>query len=1260
MAPAGGNAKGRKAKDKENKKQKGKAGKKGNKAQKQEDPPETQASPKPSPKPSPKASPLPSPQPSPKISPKTSPIIEPEELPQRPPSIIESLPPLPGSVDSTPSVTPLSFTPGGLESPQVPIATLHQAEVDDGDRNEDDDKAVDNDNNNAKDIDSGNDKGNTEDPSNEDDKGEAQDPNNEDDKDETQDPNNGDDKDNAQDNNEDDVNGGESEEPRVPSAPSPASVASSAGPATPAATLSTNPFEVQRSTDKGLQDVAATPASPVPVRYPTPSAAHIPLPSPSLSEVRPRPTPPPSYHHYPHASSSPAPIGSPHYAFASPVLNPYAHAMIPPNAPLVDSHNMAVASPNYHTPLRSSAMDSPYSPFHHTKRASRTSFSRGFADQYYNPGYNSGYGPVKEAGPVQPPVVENGKSSSNAEGVSVSLLQRIQSVIPDIGQLVDSYRETQTQLSAREAEHKQIEAQHEQSLMQKEFYIDALQDQLQKNAKEKLEQCTKLKGRINELRLEIGDLQEKHSDTAETLAEVQKENEELTQTREELQREIESLQRAVEEEKAAHAQELEQQKENEKEALDNQKQELEGYFQEIKDADDKLAAEQLQAREKELMDERDALKAEWESEKQELEDAKSALITDYEGKLESKQADIDAKQGELDAKQAALEAKQAELEAKQAELDATQAELEARKADLEAKTAECESKQGELETKQGELDAKQGELDGKEAEVKAKEGEIETMRGELDTKQGELDAKQSELEAKLAELEGKKTELEEKQAELTVKQSELETIQGELTDKKSELESKQTELEAKQGELDAKQAELDETKKICADEVAALNDTHEKERSAAAQEAEEKINNLITEYQQKEEAWQKTREDLEAQLLQRVEELKQAGEEKEVLAKEGLAKEEQLRSVVDEMRQTHENLSKDRERLKKTLHSLGEATDMKIKGDDFFLKCFSELSRLIVNLSKEHFGYLPIDPPSDIIAKIPSEIPQFLDNTQASRELRSAYVQHVISKTLTYRIFQPFLFTLGRRYDKADTFFQMLSMDIRRKSVRREAYWRQQTLKAAYTTSDAKQAINVVAAVIVDEIIDHIRHFADPSNLDALLVGVRKIVKTAAETWRLARVERELIIAAMPSAEDEQTQNEGWKEFNYESLPPTPPADGPGSVRRRTVLLRMCPRIYREPVHEDFTEDGEMGAQCVYLPGVVLYADSPAVVARKMEIAKKTNDSSGSGSGTPVVVPVAAGEPGPAVEAFLDEPADGADKGGEATADPPAEAVAAE
>lgn len=276
----------------------------------------------------------------------------------------------------------------------------------------------------------------------------------------------------------------------------------------------------------------------------------------------------------------------------------------------------------------------------------------------------------------------------------------------------------------------------------------------------------------------------------------------------------------------------------------------------------------------------------------------------------------------------------------------------------------------------------------------------------------------------------------------------------------------------------------------------------------------------------------------------------------------------------------------------------------------YSVDCFTQLSSLIADLSHEHFAYLPIDPPKDILSKIPSEIPSFLDNTPPSRALRAAYVQHVVSKTLTYRVFQPFLFTLGRRYDKADTFFQMLSMDIRRKSIRREAFWRQQTLKAAYTTSDAKQSINVAAAVIVDEIIDHIRHFADPRQLDSLLTAVRKIVKLAAETWRHARVERELVLASFPAPDAEAIDNEGWNEYGAKEGDSAPaPAGGSKPEPSRHVVLRTFPRVVREAAHEDFAVGPDRANSCVYTSGQVLYSDSPVVMARLQELAKKSTET---------------------------------------------------
>lgn len=63
----------------------------------------------------------------------------------------------------------------------------------------------------------------------------------------------------------------------------------------------------------------------------------------------------------------------------------------------------------------------------------------------------------------------------------------------------------------------------------------------------------------------------------------------------------------------------------------------------------------------------------------------------------------------------------------------------------------------------------------------------------------------------------------------------------------------------------------------------------------------------------------------------------------------------------------------------------------------------------------------------------------------------------------------------------------------------------------------------------------------------------------------------------------------------------------------RHVLLRIFPQITREAAHEDFTEDAEKEAPCTYSFGSVLYSDSPVVMARRQELAKKSEEESSSG-----------------------------------------------
>ncbi|KGO63837.1 hypothetical protein PITC_054630 [Penicillium italicum] len=841
--------------------------------------------------------------------------------------------------------------------------------------------------------------------------------------------------------------------------------------------------------------------SPVPYTSPNAYASPVPYASPALYAPVPSAGSPVPYSLPGPYAGSPAPYSSPvahtaspvpkvssplarsHYPQMSPTISPTATPppqnlpaapMAPPEAP-----SMAPSGPYaLQSPVMSSAgMVPPYGHYspHHQSEAHYMNRSYSIPD----PSYSASYQALQNLSMGSGYPHENGSPPEN-DSEDIELLQRIQSAIPDINRLLHGFRSTHSKLSSREAEMKHIGSQHDQALMHKDYYIEALQAQMKKSANESAEEDAKLRHTISELRLELGDLQEKQRDLEDGLAEHQKSNEELSETKVILEGQINQLNESIKESQEAHEKELETQKEEQEKALVAQKEELTELFEEIKAEDEKSAAETLETRERELCDAHEASKGEWEKEKAQLQES---------------------------------------FEAQRTELEATKTEVTSQIAALESK----------------------------ETELQARLTELTSIR--------------EELAAKLAELE----ETHQKNAQ-----------------------------------------ELEELRQGHAGELDSLRQSHDEQLAALAKELGDKIAALEAQFNEKEQVWTTERAALEQQLSEKNSELASAEREKEKLEGDNILKEQHLQRAVEGMRMTIDNLGSDCDRLRKTLSSLGEATDLRnTKGDQFFLDSFTELSQLIQNLSKEHFGYLPIDPPKDIISKIPSELPPFLDNTPASRELRCAYIQHIISKTLTFRVFQPFLFTLGRRYDKADTFFQMLSMDIRRKSVRREAFWRQQTLKAAYTTSDAKQSINVAAAVIVDEIIDHIKHFADPKHLDSLLIGVRTIVKLAAETWRYARVERELVLANFPAPDAESISNEGWTEYAANKDQKHTPSNEP----TRHVVLRTFPRITREAAHEDFASDEEKATQCVYSQGIVLYSDSPIIMGRLQEFAKKSNDS---------------------------------------------------
>lgn len=211
-----------------------------------------------------------------------------------------------------------------------------------------------------------------------------------------------------------------------------------------------------------------------------------------------------------------------------------------------------------------------------------------------------------------------------------------------------------------------------------------------------------------------------------------------------------------------------------------------------------------------------------------------------------------------------------------------------------------------------------------------------------------------------------------------------------------------------------------------------------------------------------------------------------------------------------------------------------------------------------------------------------------------------------MAKLITYRVFGPFLFSLGRRYDKADSLFSSMSHHIREKSTRKEAIWRQQTLLAAFTSSGAKQRINTAAGTVVEEIVNAIKHFADPREEEGIKVAVKRIVKLAAETWRFARLEREMITAVMPALHDEEHQftgNQYWPAYKPEDTPGSPMDTSSTSDSHPRLLLRMFPVVYREAKHENFQVNGEPRDEgCVLHHGLALYDDAEPVVARLEEL----------------------------------------------------------
>lgn len=239
------------------------------------------------------------------------------------------------------------------------------------------------------------------------------------------------------------------------------------------------------------------------------------------------------------------------------------------------------------------------------------------------------------------------------------------------------------------------------------------------------------------------------------------------------------------------------------------------------------------------------------------------------------------------------------------------------------------------------------------------------------------------------------------------------------------------------------------------------------------------------------------------------------------------------------------------------------------------LESFDFLSKQILDLAQDFCSACPSRISSDLNRAMPPDVPSFLTDTPACGPLRVAYVQSLVSDIINRRIFQHFLFT----FDDLDNVFNEWADYLGSKSTKREAIWRQRTLHAAFSCPSSKPRINKFASSIIDDIFYIIKPFADRSKREQMLGAIKKIVKTAAETWRYARIELSRIRAI--------------------------PAVAPNTEQGGEVLLTMFPCIKRDPLPDDIRPDVRNDAGFVYTYGQVLTRESPTILARRAELGER-------------------------------------------------------
>lgn len=220
--------------------------------------------------------------------------------------------------------------------------------------------------------------------------------------------------------------------------------------------------------------------------------------------------------------------------------------------------------------------------------------------------------------------------------------------------------------------------------------------------------------------------------------------------------------------------------------------------------------------------------------------------------------------------------------------------------------------------------------------------------------------------------------------------------------------------------------------------------------------------------------------------------------------------------------------------------------------------------------------------------KIPFFIPS--GNIEASKLLRLAGVEHIISESLCANIFRPVAMN-----DCSDSsIFETISERLHKENPWKEAMWRTSTINAL----DGHIKIDEKIRQMVTEILKLTGPLIQEESREAVKRELEELFKLAFEIWRPAQKNLSRIFATTQLAGDSA---QPWDSHPEQDDFYGASEDELAEIDPHGKVLCLFPRVYREG---SFTIDKGVDPEdmgCIYFPGSALYADAGAYIVGQKE-----------------------------------------------------------